>query len=167
MRLYEITTECQKLLDQIDLCEDDEERSNLQNEFNHFEMQGREKIIAIAGHIRNLQEESDAIRRAVSNMEKRARRTEAQQEFWKNYVFENAELLGLTFPIKSPLYTISTRKNPPKLEIVNQEALMFDYSKVKVIEQITLDNERIKSDLLSGKQLEGAKLTYKKSIIIK
>lgn len=149
MRLYEIANEYQRILYEIDICEDDNQKDNLQRELDHLDPQGEEKIINIAGHIRNIEEEAESVRRAVKEMETRARRLEKDSEKWKAYISENAEKLAIKFPLQCPYYKITTRKNAPSLEIMDREKLLFGYSKVK--EEIILDNAAIKSDLLSGK----------------
>lgn len=165
MRLYAIASEYKQILDQMDLCETEEERELLKVELDHLDCQGEAKILAFGGHIRNLETEATAIRAAVKEMESRARRIENQIERWKEYIRTNAETLNLQFPIKNEYYQISTRKAQPKLEKFDEEKLSFHYGKIK--EEIVLDNEAIKADLLAGKEVEGAKLTYKTSIIIK
>jgi len=167
MRLYEISTEYQKLFDQLDACETDEERAQVQAQIDHLDVQAEDKILAVAGHVRNIETQAEAIRAAVKEMEKRARRYEKIAEDWKNYIRFHADSMTIQFPVINAYLQVTKRKGQAKLNITDKEKLVFDYGKIVLTEDVVIDNEAVKNDLLNGVIVEGANLTYTTSIIIK
>lgn len=66
--------------------------------------------------------------------------------------------------IKGDLFTFSIRNNPAKLQVLDDSAIPKSYF---VEQEPKLDNKSLKQALVDGEEIDGAMLTYGKSLNIK
>jgi hypothetical protein len=120
------------------------------------------KCINVVKVFKSLEAERIAIEAERKAMQAREKALAKQIESMKDYLLTNMEKCEIS-EIKCPKFVIKLRKNPPSTVIVDEFLIPSDYNKIK----IELDKEKIRSDLLNGVIIPGAKLESKNRIEIK
>lgn len=124
------------------------------------------KATNVAMFIRNLEASADAIKSAEKAMAERRKALEAKAERIRQYLLENMQRTGIS-KIESPYFALSLRKNPPAVEVINQELIPDEYFDIPEPPPPVLNKTRLKDDLKAGVLVEGAKLTQGQSLQIK
>lgn len=162
MNLYEIRTEYKALLEDICDPETGEIDDTALTKLSELETTMQDKCIAVASYIENLDAERKAIEEAKKNMAAREQRVKKRIEQLKHYMQENMEASEIK-KISCPYFDIALHKNPPAVEILNEEEIPLEYKKLEV----TIDKAKLRAALLGNIQVEGAKLIQKNSLRIK
>ena len=121
--------------------------------------------IALGKIIQNWKCELQGVNEALKIMQLRAAKIKKNISLIQDFMLNDIASSGLLDPIKCSDIVISTKKNPPKLEITDAELLPDIYRITTQV--VTLDNAAIKKDLLDGFEVEGAKITQGRSLVIK
>jgi hypothetical protein len=124
------------------------------------------KATNVAMFVRNLEANAEAIKVAEKQMAERRKSIEAKAERIKEYLKENMVRTGIT-KIECPYFQLSLRKNPPAVEVLNQDMIPDEYFDIPEPPAPTLNKNRLKDDLKNGVIVEGAKLTSGQSLQIK
>jgi hypothetical protein len=127
---------------------------NLWNDLGEFSFD--QKAIYMAMHKKNVDAEVEAVKNAIELMSARVKSLAKTSTKLESFLKSNVENSGLLDPIKSPYFNIRIRKNPPKLNIYNADAITDNYKLYETV--VKFDNEKIKADLKDGFVVEGAKL---------
>lgn len=156
--LFAIATKYEELLHQSF----DEETGEI-NELALAELQltkadAKDKAVAVASYIKNLEAERDAIERAKRSMSEREDRLDKRMDYLEEYLQSNMERCGIK-EISCPEFVIKLLHNPPSVNPINEEFIPEKYKKVK--EVVTLDRLKIKEDILAGIEVPGATLQYR------
>lgn len=164
MRLYELTAEYEKAF--TDLFDPDTGEVNEQAMERMDGLQGdiNEKGKAVAFYIRNYSSAIRELREEENRLAKRRRGFQSQMEWFRGYLLENMVRSGIS-QIKSPFFTVSTRKCPPRPVVVDEGLVPQEY--IKVVEMVSVDMEKVKQDICSGIEVPGCRLEQATTITIK
>jgi len=124
------------------------------------------KATNVAMFIRNLEASADAIKVAEKAMADRRKLIESKANRLKEYLLENMVRTGIT-KIESPHFVLSVRKNPPAVDVFNQEMIPDEYFDIPEPPAPSLNKNRLKEDLKAGVVIDGARLTAGQSLSIK
>lgn len=154
-RLYEIANEYQTALESIADEDTGEINEQALETLNALSADLKEKGIAIASFIRNI----DADREAIDAESKRlaARKTQlAKRIDWlNNYLKSNMEACGIS-EISCPLFSIKMKTNPPSVNITDEDQVPPEY--VKRREVVSIDKAQMLADLKNGLFIPGVEL---------
>jgi hypothetical protein len=124
------------------------------------------KATNIAMFVRNLEASAEAIKAAEKQMTERRKAIESKADRIRQYLLDNMTRTGIT-KIDCPYFVLSVRKNPPAVEVLNQDMIPDKYFDIPEPPAPTLNKNRLKEDLKAGVVVEGAKLTAGQSLSIK
>lgn len=161
MNLYEISTQYQEAFR-------GDENGELNMELiERMEGALEEKAVALSSYIKNLEAEKDAIATAKNNMAEREKRLSKRLTYLLDYLQTNMERTGITEITRSAYFTIKLKKNPPKVEILDEAEIPVDYIKTKVVTTSSVDKIRLLGDLKTGVEVPGAILVQNNRVEIK
>lgn len=123
-----------------------------------------DKCANIAGLMKDLQSDIEAVKVEEKRLADRRRFTENKVRWLKGYIQEAMEQTGQD-KIKTPLWTFSLQKNPPSVIIDDMGALPRRY----IIETISQapDKALLKKEIKEGQEIPGAHLEQGVSLRIK
>jgi len=124
------------------------------------------KATNVAMFVRNLEASAEAIKAAEKQMAERRKALESKADRIRQYLLDNMNRTGIT-KIDCPYFVLSVRKNPPAVEVLNQNMIPDEYFDIPEPPAPTLNKNRLKEDLKAGVIVEGAKLTAGQSLSIK
>lgn len=162
MKLYEISSEFQKVVDLIENC--DEMSPELIEQLNTVSENASAKVVNVAAYIKNLEAESASMDSYIKNMQDRQAKIDKKTENLKEYLKYNMEVLGLN-KVESPEFDVSLRANSFSLDLFDQNAIPKDYLRIK--ETVTISRQDIIKDLKVGCEVPGARFITTKSVLIK
>jgi len=156
-RLYDIANEYQTALENIADEETGEINEQALETLNALSADLKEKGIAIASFIRNIDADREALdiesKRLAARKSQLARRIE-----WLNgYLKSNMEACEIQ-EISCPFFSIKLRKNPASVNITDEAQIPESYLKRKVVE--SLDKQQMLADLKNGLFIPGAELKH-------
>jgi len=155
MRLFEIASEYQNLLEQTFDSETGEVNEQALARLDEISVDLKEKGIAIASYIKNIEAEEKAIDAAIDNMEARRNQLTKKTKSLVNYLQSNMERCSIS-EISCPYFAVKLKKCPVSVEVLDENAISDEYKKSKVT--ISIDKIKIKEEILSGVVVEGAAL---------
>ena len=164
MNLYEIANEYELALSGSFDDETGEVSEGALMELERLTGDIKEKGIAIASYIGNLEAEANAIDSAINSMKKRQIALEKKQAALREYLKSNMERCEIT-EISSPYFTMKLKKCPISVDIINQLSIPIQYRSAKITEII--DKIAIKTDLAKGIEVAGAMLKQNTRLEIK
>jgi hypothetical protein len=124
------------------------------------------KATNVAMFVRNLEASAEAIKAAEKQMAERRKALEAKADRIRQYLLDNMTRTGIT-KIDCPYFVLSVRKNPPAVEVLNQDMIPTDFFDIPEPPPPILNKNRLKDALKAGEIIEGAKLTQGCSLQIK
>lgn len=125
-----------------------------------------EKAKAVAMFARNLEASAEAIKQAEKQMADRRKALENKADKVRQYLLDNMLKTGIS-KIDCPYFSLSIRKNPPAVEIIQQDMIPMEYFDIPPMPAPQLNKNRLKDDLKNGVIVDGAKLTQGHSLQIK
>lgn len=159
MKLYELLNDCLEVenLDEVD----EEQRKEI---LNFIKLEISNKGDNIIKFIRNEESSIKIIDEEIKRLQalKKARNNKIKNI--KSYVQYCMESVG-SKKIEGNLGKISIRKNPPALELVNEDLIPEKFIREETIK--TINKAMIKDLLKDGQEIPGCKLTYGTSLTIK
>ena len=159
-KLYELSTGYKNIEYLLENGEDSEELAAVLNSLGE---EIEDKAENIAKLIKNYESDINAFKEEEKRIAERRRTLENDVKRLKEYLFNNMKLTGKT-KFKKGTFSFNIAKNPPSVEIVNQDIISSDY---KVLTEV-LDKKAILKDLRNGKDVQGAILvTDKESLRIR
>jgi len=123
------------------------------------------KAVAVAQVARNLEAFCEQVQDAINEMKYRADRAKARAESIRSYLKDQMERTGIS-KIESPYFSVSIRKNPPRLIVSDDSAIPADYMRV-VPERREPDKVSIARALKAGTDINGCRLESTTRIEIK
>lgn len=154
MNLYEISTNYMQLLE----CEPEMVADTLESLKEAF----KEKTINIAYVIKQMDAEQKVIAEEVKRLQERKKTAENKQKYLKQYLHDSMNATGID-KVKSPTITISIRKNPPSLDVTNEENIPEEFYQIK--------KELKRKDLLdymkNGGSVEGCAIKQSTTVSIR
>jgi hypothetical protein len=159
--LYTITNDYIQAINKLlesDIATDDSCLVDIKDSFD-------QKCINVVKYIKCLEAEYDGIKKEADRMTDRAKRVSKHIASLSEYLKSNIEKTGLLDSIKSPEFEIKLATNPASLVIFDPDLIPDIY---KVTEQVTkIDKALLKNDIKDGFEVEGAKLSQSKRLVIK
>lgn len=155
MKLYEITQAYENLASLEDKEEVGKYLDLIEDEFN----QKAENTVKV---IKNIGADIKALRDEEKRLAQKRKSLQSNQDWLKFYLQNNMERLG-DKKIKAGIFNINIQKNPPSVNIKDEELIADDY----FITERKLDKKKLKEDLKDGKEIDGAELTQGESLRIR
>ena len=168
MKLFEISQEYSQILDEL---YDDEGNENPQAlaKLEENQVNLEKKAIAIASWIKNMEiekaqitEAKKQIDEAKKNMIEREKALESKITRWNGTLKNEMETRGIN-EIKCPYFVLKLKKNPPGLDIPDEEAVDEEYR----VYDWKLDRSRMLSEIKQGVVIAGATMHQKMRLEIK
>jgi hypothetical protein len=163
-KLYELTTEYEAAFANMVDAETGEVNDlalalldGLQDDIN-------EKGLAVAAYIRNHDADVDALKAEEQRLAGRRKQLESRMSWLRSYLLDNMVRCGIS-EIKSPYFTIKTKKCPPSVRVMNDADIPQQYIRVK--EEVSVDKAKIKQDICNGVEVPGAVIEQNTTIVIK
>ena len=158
-KLYELSTGYKNIEYLLENGEDNEELAAV---LNSLDEEIEDKAENIAKLIKNYEADIEAFKTEEKRIAERRRTLENDVKRLKEYLYNNMKLTGKT-KFKKGTFSFNIAKNPPCVEIVNQDIISSDY---KVLTEV-LDKKAILQDLKDGKDVQGAILKQNESLRIR
>ncbi|MCA1852853.1 MAG: siphovirus Gp157 family protein [Beggiatoa sp.] len=154
--LYEISQTYLQALDALTDPEADIPMQAVADTLEGIEGQLQEKAVNIAKFFRNLEATAQAIKEAEEQMARRRRAFDARVKWLRDYLKASMEATGIN-KIESPWFRLTIQKNPPAVEILDEDAIP-DKDTTEVVTK-TIDKAGIKAAFQAGEHVSGARLT--------
>ena len=162
MRLYEISSEFQKVVDLIENC--DEMTPEMIVMLNAVSEDAHEKVINVGAFIKNLESQTISMDIYINNMQDRQLKITKKIDSLKEYLKYNMDILKLQ-KVESPEFDVQIRANQYHLDLFDQALLPKEYIKTK--ETLSICRSEIIKDLKVGCDVPGARFVTTKSVLIK
>ncbi len=162
MKLYEISTEFQKVVDLIENC--DEMTPEIIAMLDEVSKNATDKVISVAAYIKNLEIQSKGMDDYIKAMQERQSKIDKRIESLKDYLRYNMDLLKLN-KVESPEFDVQLRANQYSLDLFDQALVPKEYIRVK--ETVSISRADIIKDLKVGCDVPGARFVTTKSVLIK
>lgn len=124
------------------------------------------KAVNVGMFIRNLEANAEQIKLAEKAMADRRKVIEKKAESVKQYLFDNMKRVEIT-KIDSPYFTLTIKKNPPKLVIDNPDEIPQEFIVTPPPPPPAPDSAAIKDALKKGIDVAGAHLEQGERLEIK
>lgn len=162
MRLYEMEQQYYDLLDYLQAEPDNEA---LQAMIEGMEGKIEDKIENTVKVMRCLEADAATLDAEIQRLMKRKTVISNSVVYLKDNVESTMRRLGIE-KVKGTLHTISFKKNPPKLNIISESEIPYDYYNEPVIEP-KLDRKKLLDALKGGLVLVGVEIVQDTSLQIK
>jgi len=161
MNLYEITSKFVELNNNDELTQEEYEEMG-----KELALELKNKSSNIIGYIQNNDLMIEGLKKEEERLKGIRKALETKQERFKSYVKQNMERLELN-KIDTELGTISIRKNPISVEIIDETKIPNEFKKIK--QEIVIDKKAIADNFkANGEIVEGVNIiTDKTSLNIK
>lgn len=126
----------------------------------------RDKAIAVAHFIRNLESAADGIDHAAEAMLTRAARLRDRADSVRAYLLFHMQATNLQ-RIDSEYFTLSVRTNPPSVAVDDENAVPAEYKTTPPAPPARVDRLRIAAALKAGESVSGCRLVSKQRLEIK
>jgi chromatin segregation and condensation protein Rec8/ScpA/Scc1 (kleisin family) len=124
------------------------------------------KATNVALFVRNLEASADAIEQAEKQMADRRKALENKSNKIREYLLANMLRTGIR-KIDCPYLSLTVKKNPPAVEILNPDMIPAQYLEIPEPPPPTISKKLIKEALSNGVEVDGARLTQSKRLEIK
>lgn len=126
----------------------------------------RDKAVAVAHFIRNLENAADCIDNAAEQMRERADRLRGRADSVRDYLLFHLQATNL-LRIESEYFTLSVRTNPPAVVVDDERAVPVEFKVQPPAPPARLDRMRIATALKAGESVAGCRLVSKQRLDIK
>lgn len=164
MNLYQLSNEYQMLLDQSFDIETGEVNETALQCLDKVADDIKNKGIAIASYIQNIEAEEMAIDAAIDRMVARRNQLIKKSKSLVDYLQSNMERCGIN-EISCPYFVIKLKKCPYSVDVINEEEIPNEYKKSKQV--ISLDKVKLKEEMQAGVVVPGAALKQNFRVEIK
>jgi hypothetical protein len=164
MKLYELTDQYEQAFTAMVDADTGEINDQALATLDSLQGDIKDKGLAVAAYIHNHDADVEAIRAEEQRLAAMRKRLESRMDWLRGYLLDNMVKCGIN-EIKSPYFTIKTKKCPPSVCVEDENMLPNQYIKVK--ETVTVDKVAIKNDISNGVIVPGAILEQKTTIVIK
>lgn len=159
-KLYELTEMYKNIWD---LVEDDEvDLDTLETALGQIEDNIEIKAESLAKLIKGIDGDIDTLKAEEKRLADKRRVLENKQKNIKGYLENQLRVMEID-KIKTPLFTVSLQKNPPSVEILDEDKIPEQFKKVTY----TVVKKDILEALKNGQVIEGAEIKQTKSLRIR
>lgn len=161
MKLYEIASKYERLIDDYNQCETDEGREIVLQALKNIEATRDEKLDACCKWLRSLEAEEEAVSREIASLQAKLFAAEKKKEAFKTYI---AECLGVGERWENGVFKLSWRKSEA-VRVVDETKIPAAY--MREILKYEADKKQIKEDLKAGATIPGVELEVRHSLQVK
>lgn len=165
MKLYEISNQLLVLQTMLETAENPDDIQCAMDTLESVELEFQDKADNIIKLIKNLEAEAKAIDEEKARLDKRSKSLKNNVANLKEYLFKEMKRLEKV-KVKTDLFTVSIRKNPPKLVVADENKIPNEFWVVKTEVDNSKLKEAIKFDEDKFKEL-GIELIQGESLSIK
>ena len=163
MELYKITDNMILLKTMLDNAEDELDRQTAVDTLESVEFDFNEKIDNIVKLIRNWEGEVLAIENEKKRLAARSENLSKNIDKLKEYMYTELKKIDKD-KVQTDLFTVSVRKNPKKVNVLDFLSIPVDYLK---FQEPVVDKRKIIQDINAGKEVAGVELVQDESLTIK
>jgi len=127
MKLYELSDDYRKLLTELD--NEESQQDNITAILSEVKEQFNEKVENIGKMVLSLKADAETLKLEEQRLSKRRHTIEAKSEWLETYLKNELTNTGVD-NVKGTLVTVSLRKNPASVNILNAEAIPEIYRTV-------------------------------------
>lgn len=168
LTLWQLTSEHQKLLNELYDHETGEINEITQAKLDALEPNIEKKCIAVSQYIRKMESDAKELDRLIEEIENRREAYAREVSKYEKYLEFNMKKQGIS-EIKCPYFTIRIKKNPYSTDIINEDLIPEKFMKTKEIVKVEVkpDKVAIKEEVLkTGEQVPGAYVFQKEKLEI-
>lgn len=166
MQLYALTSQ-HRALEALSVEETDEAALQaMYTTLDGLEGEIQVKAQSVAAHVLNVEAMATAAMDASKKLCERAKRIQRRADAMRQYLLHNMESVGLT-KIESPEFTLSVRKNPPSVQVIDDKAVPQEYWVQSPAPPPSIDKRRIGAELKLGQTVAGCELAHSTRLDIK
>jgi hypothetical protein len=158
--LYELTSQYLQVMDLTEEMDQETLKDTLESIEEQFEVKA-ENIIKLT---KINEGEAAVIDNEIKRLQDRKKALDNKNKQLKEYLYHHMTTSNIK-NVKSPLFTISIKKNPPKVNILDEAAIPPFYFKQKVTHE--LDKKDLLKDLKAGEEIEGVTLVQETRLDVK
>lgn len=158
MKLYELTNAYQEVLELIE--EGNEEYLDTLESIKENIEQKAENTAKV---LKTIEAQIEVIRQEEKRLANRRKELENSVTRIKQYLENNLREVGMK-KIKGNIFTISIQKNPPSIEVINENLIPEKYMVIKPPEP---NKKEILNALKNGEQIDGVELKQTESLRIR
>lgn len=159
-KLYELTEMYKNIWD---LVEDDEvDLETLESALGQVEDNIELKVENMAKLVKGIDGNIDMLKAEEKRLAEKRRVLENKQKNIKSYLENQLRVMEID-KVKTPLFTVSLQKNPPSVEILDENKIPEQFKKVTY----TVVKKDILEALKNGQVIEGATIKQGKSLRIR
>lgn len=160
MKLYQLSDKYNQLIQYMEEVDNPEE---LKDTLDAIEDAFDSKVENIVKLIRAKKAEQEAIEEEIRRLKVRAERIQKDTEWLENYVKTEMEQIG-RMKVKSALFNISLRLNPPAVRIID-DSLLPDWAISEKVTR-TVDKQSLLERLRNGEKIPGVEIVQNKHLRI-
>lgn len=168
-KLYEISDEIVKAIEDYDLTKDTEEAGGIvptePTRLEQLQIQFNEKALGVAFYIQNLESDIESINNEVERLMTRASRYTRSISRLRQYLQYNMELAGIQ-KIDSPTLTLAIQNNPPKVVVEDETKVPQSYKR-EIPAHFEIDKNAIKEAHKNNIGVEGTHIEQTKRLVIR
>ncbi len=127
MKLYELSEDYRKLLTELD--NEESQQDNIAAILSEVKEQFNDKVENIGKMVLSLKADAETLKLEEQRLSKRRHTIEAKSEWLETYLKNELTNTGVD-NVKGTLVTVSLRKNPASVNILNAEAIPKNYRTV-------------------------------------
>lgn len=164
MKLYELSTEMQKWIEKYNEVETDEQLQTVEAQLNDLQLAFDQKAVGVAKYVLNTDADAEAIDTEIKRLGALKKRAETQSERMRLYLKKNM-LATNTTEIDGTILKIKLKKNPPRVDVEDENAVPDEYKRSKVV--VSIDKDAIKTAVKAGVGVNGTKVIQDSRVEIK
>lgn len=152
--LYDLSNQLARIT-KIVISEDGVISEELEKELDNILPQITDRAGNIGKWIRNIDGNIEAVESEIARLRKRKEVNDHLKERLKAYLKDSMEKAGMD-KIDTGIMVLAIQKNPPSVEIINEETVNAQYKTVRT--QVVIDKKMLLEDLKAGVRVTGAEL---------
>lgn len=165
MELYRLTGEMLRAIQIYQEAETDEQLNNAEQTITAIEIPFKEKAVAVAHHILNLNADAVAIGSEIERLQGLESRAKKNAEWFKHYLQSAMEATN-TVEIETPTIKLKIQNNPPSVVIDDENIVPQTYKRL-IPERWEVDKAKVKQTWKDGLGVNGTHIEVKTSLRIK
>jgi predicted RNA-binding protein with RPS1 domain len=163
MKLYELSTQYQHIVDMLNGADSDTSEM-LKDTLDAINDAIEVKADVIAKIMQDIDSERMAVEAEMKRLSDRAEKLKKQHKNLKEYLFESMDVTG-KIKFKTALFNFSIQNNPPAVSILDESLIADEFKISETI--VKLDKRAIMERLKNKEIITGAELTQGRKLVIK
>ena len=163
MRLYEISNQYNAILIELESVDGDD-RLPLLKELDAISEPLEKKAVNLAKYINNVRASSSAIGAEIKRLQAMQKAIDKREQDMMDYLEFNMRQCQIN-KIECDLFKIQFQKNPPRVEIRDEDQVPDEYKKVKT--EVSLDKLKMRDEMKLGVVIPGVELVQSEKLVIK